>query len=75
MSIIATGAPAPVVSRLHATRGCAPNQHNQTAPKVSRLYARSDRPRRAKEKSVNNLNSILLEGNLAREPATAAAAS
>ena len=57
--------PAPVAFRLR--NDVAPT-NTETAPKTSNSGTRPDRPRRAKENPLNNLNSILLEGNLSREP-------
>ena len=57
---------APVAFRF-AQPDVAPT-HTETAPKTSNSGTRPDRPGRAKENQVNNLNSILLEGNLARDP-------
>ena len=56
---------APVAFRLR--NDVAPT-NTETAPKTSNSGTRPDRPRRAKENPLNNLNSILLEGNLSREP-------
>ena len=58
---------APVVSRF-AQPDVARRLNTETAPKASNSRTRPDRPEKGQGEPVNNLNSILLEGNLSREP-------
>ena len=53
---------------LRAAGSCARLEHQDRARRVETPDAAPDRPRRAKENLLNNLNSILLEGNLTRDP-------
>ena len=57
----------PVASR-YAQPFVARRLNTETAPKASNSRTRPDRPEKGQGEPVNNLNSILLEGNLSREP-------
>ena len=56
-----------VAFRFAQPNRCAPTNTETACPPVNK-GTRPDRPRRAKENQLNNLNSILLEGNLTRDP-------
>jgi len=68
MPTIATAACARGVFAFAQPGSCAPNSGTRAAPNNPTPDAAPTRPRRAKGEYMNNLNSILLEGNLVRDP-------